>query len=131
MAGAMQTRWLTISAVVLASACAGPRPATGLSYDSSVITEEEIENSGAVTAYDAIKKVHANFLSYRGPTTLNQTSSPEPTVYLDGQLFGLIGILKTIPSAQVAEIRLYRAWEATTRFGNGNMGGVIAITTRR
>lgn len=128
----MQTRfWLTISAVVLVSACASAKPTTELEHDSSVITEEEIINSGAVTAYDAIKKVHANFLSYRGPTTLNETSSPVPTVYVDGQLFGLLASLRTIPSAQVSEIRLYRSWEATTKFGNGNMGGVIAITTRK
>jgi hypothetical protein len=127
----MQTRWLTIAAVGLVSACAGPKPSNELAYDSSVITEAEIANSGAVTAYDAIKKVHANFLSYRGPTSLNQTSSPVPTVYVDGQLFGLLATLKMIPSAQISEIRLYRSWEAMTKFGNGNMGGVIAITTRQ
>lgn len=127
----MRTRWLTVAAVVLTSACAAAKPTTELASDSSVITEEEIVNSGAVTAYDAIKKIHANFLSYRGPTTLNQTSSPVPTVYVDGQLFGLLATLRTIPSAQIAEIRMYRSWEAMTRFGNGNMGGVIAITTRQ
>jgi hypothetical protein len=127
----MKTRWLTISAVALASACAGPKPNAELAYDSSIITEAEIANSGAVTAYDAIKKIHANFLSYRGPTSLNQASSPVPTVYVDGQLFGLLATLRTIPSAQISEIRLYRSWEAMTKFGNGNMGGVIAITTRQ
>jgi hypothetical protein len=127
----MQVRWLATSAIVIVSACAGSRPTTELAHDSSVITEEEIINSGAVTAYDAIKKVHANFLSYRGPTSFNQTSSPVPTVYVDGQLFGLLASLRTIPSAQVSEIRLYRSWEATTKFGSGNMGGVIAITTRK
>jgi hypothetical protein len=127
----MQSRWLAIFAVVVTSACAANRQSTELAYDSSVITEEEIIKSGGVTAYDVIKKIHANFLSYRGPTTLNQTSSPVPTVYVDGQLFGLLATLRTIPSAQVAEIRMYRAWEAMTKFGNGNMGGVIAITTRQ
>jgi outer membrane receptor for ferrienterochelin and colicin len=52
-------------------------------------------------------------------------------VYVDGQLFGLLATLRTIPSAQISEIRLYRSWEAMTKFGNGNMGGVIAITTRQ
>jgi hypothetical protein len=32
---------------------------------------------------------------------------------------------------QIATIRLYRSWEATTKFGAGNMGGVIEIITRQ
>jgi hypothetical protein len=28
-------------------------------------------------------------------------------------------------------IRLYRAWEATTKFGTHNLGGMIAITTKQ
>jgi outer membrane receptor for ferrienterochelin and colicin len=54
-----------------------------------------------------------------------------PTVYVDDQQFGEISVLENIPALQIASIRLYRAWEATTRYGTGNMGGVIAITTRR
>ena len=127
----METRWLLLPAVMVISACAGPKLGTPLDYNSSVITEEEIAASGAVTAYDAIKKLHANFLSSRGQTSLANTSSPDPTVYVDDQPFGLIGMLKQIPSSQIAQIRLYRAWEATTKYGTGNMGGVIAITTRR
>src|SRR6266550_1196645 len=79
----MQSRWLLVPVVVLMSACGAPKLNTPVQYNSSVITEEEITASGAVTAYDAIKKLHANFLSYRGRTTLNNTSSPDPTVYLD------------------------------------------------
>jgi hypothetical protein len=40
-------------------------------------------------------------------------------------------MLRNIPASQVSTIRLYRAWEATTKFGTGNMSGVIAITTRQ
>lgn len=99
-------------------------------YNSSVITEAEIVSSGAQTAYDAVKKLRSNFLASRGKTTLNNTSTEEPSVYLDDQLFGLVNALKQIPATQVAEIRLYRAWEATTKYGTGNMGGVIAIFSR-
>jgi hypothetical protein len=52
-------------------------------------------------------------------------------VYVDGQAFGPIGTLRNIPASQIATIRLYRSWEATTKFGTGNMGGVVAITTRQ
>jgi outer membrane cobalamin receptor len=54
-----------------------------------------------------------------------------PTVYVDDQAYGEITTLRNIPAMQIASIRLYRSWEATTKYGVGNMGGVIAITTRR
>jgi outer membrane cobalamin receptor len=100
--------------------------------DPQLITEEEVEQSRAPTAYEVIQRLHPNFLTYRGETSFNKnTSRPYPTVYVDGQEFGAIGALRNIPASDVATIRLYRSWEATTKFGTGNMGGVIAITTRR
>lgn len=113
-------------------ACAPQRVGSGESSGSQLITEEEIEASRAATAYDVIQKLRANFLSYRGETGFDKsTSRPYPTVYVDGQEFGPMNTLHNIPASQVATIRLYRSWEATTRFGTGNMGGVIAITTRQ
>lgn len=120
----------TLSASLLA--CAPPRTAADDSSRSQLITQEEIEASRAPTAYDVIQKLRANFLSYRGETGLGKsTSRSYPTVYIDGQEFGPMNTLRNIPASQVATIRLYRSWEATTKFGTGNMGGVIAITTRQ
>ncbi|MEO8578415.1 MAG: hypothetical protein ABI556_17015, partial [Gemmatimonadales bacterium] len=87
--------------------------------------------SSSASAYDVIKKLRGNFLSYRGRTSVKNTSSPDPNVYVDEQAFGPITALRTIPASQIAFIRLYRSWEATTKYGNGNMGGVIAITTKQ
>ena len=111
-------------------ACTNNRATTGAPYDSNLITEDEIVASHSTSAYDAIHKLRGNFLTLRGVTSLSRTSSPMPTVYLDGQRFGDISILHTIPAEIIATIRLYRSWEATTRYGMNNMGGVIAITTR-
>ena len=115
--------------VLLGCATSGVHPRG--SYDANLITEDEIVASHTTTAYDAIHKLRGNFLSERGLTSLYNTSSPMPTVYLDGQRYGEISILRSIPAEVVATIRLYRAWEATTRYGTNNMGGVIAITTRQ
>lgn len=112
-------------------ACVHARPEVGGDHNS-VITEEEIAASRAENAYDAVKLLRANFLSYRGKTTLSRdsTSSSLPTVYLDDQAFGPILTLRSIPAGQISAIRLYRSWEAPTRFGAGNMGGVIAVETK-
>jgi hypothetical protein len=114
------------------SACAAPRQGPGEMNHPQIITEDEIVASRATTAYEAIQKLRANFLTYRGETSLNKSrSTPYPTVYLDGQEFGPIAILRTIPASQVASIRLYRAWEATTKYGSRNMSGVIEVSTRQ
>ena len=109
---------------------AATRPRGGA--DPQLITEEEVEASRAATAFEVIQKLRANFLSYRGETSFSRNNSqPYPTVYLDGQQYGPLSILRNIPASQVSTIRLYRSWEATTKFGTGNMGGVITITTRQ
>jgi len=118
--------------LVLGLACAPATTRTRGAADPQLITEEEVEASRAPTAYEVIQKLRANFLSYRGETSFNRNNSqPYPTVYLDGQQYGPLSILRNIPASQVSTIRLYRSWEATTKFGTGNMGGVIAITTRQ
>ena len=112
--------------------CTTPQQRVPTRADSQIITQDEIEASKAATAFDAVQKLRANFLSYRGETSFNKKNSqPYPTVYVDGQEFGPISSLRSIPASQVATIRLYRSWEATTKFGTGNMGGVIAVTTRQ
>jgi outer membrane cobalamin receptor len=124
-------KWI-VSCLLLALGCAPPRSSSPGSPDPQVITEEQVEASQAATAYEVIQKLRANFLSYRGETSLNRNNSqPFPTVYVDGMEFGQLASLRTIPASQISTIRLYRSWEATTKFGSGNMGGVIAITTRR
>jgi outer membrane cobalamin receptor len=126
-------RLLLMSVTTAAVACATPA-VSGHNDDSrsQLITQDEIEASRAPTAYEVIQKLRANFLTYRGETSFDRSKSqPYPTVYLDGQEYGSVTMLRNIPASQVATIRLYRAWEATTKFGTGNMGGVIAVTTRQ
>ncbi|HEV7595763.1 MAG TPA: hypothetical protein VGO33_12260 [Gemmatimonadaceae bacterium] len=122
-----------MSAAAVLVACAAPAVSSHSDDPrSQLITQEEIEASRAPTAYEVIQKLHANFLTYRGETSLDRSKSqPYPTVYVDGQEYGSVGMLRNLPASQVATIRLYRAWEATTKFGTGNMGGVIAVTTRQ
>ena len=118
--------------LVFGLACAAPPVVERGVFDSSFITRDEINAVSAANAFEVIQKLRPNFLSYRGETSLNKSqSSPYPTVYVDGISFGKIETLRTIPAMQIASIRLYRSWEAATRFGMGNMGGVLEITTRR
>ena len=117
---------------LLGLACA-PAAAPGRgSANRQIISPGEIEALNAANAYEVIQKIRPNFLGFRGETSLIRSrSSPYPTVYVDGMAFGPIATLRTISALQIESIRLYRSWEATTRFGMGNMSGVIEITTKR
>ena len=112
-------------------ACAHPQGVGGTEKRSDVITEQEIAESSASNAYEAIRKLRANFFSSRGRTSVMGTSNSDPTVYVDEQAYGPISSLRTIPASQITMIRLYRSWEATTKYGTGNMGGVIEVTTKQ
>lgn len=125
-------RQVAVALCVGGAACAssGGRPlAPGT--ESSVLTADEIARSGATNAYDAVRKLRANFLASRGETSLGGAASNAPTAYVDGILLGEPTALRGIPAGQVASVRVYRAWEAQMRFGNGNLSGVIEVTTKR
>lgn len=129
----VRMRWLVVSlSLVVMMACVPAAPRGQGAFDAQLITEDEITASRATNAFEAVQKLRGNFLSYRGETSVYKgASSPYPTVYVDEQYYGAISLLRTIPAMQIASIRLYRSWEATTRYGTGKMGGVIAVTTRR
>ena len=128
------SRLLSLVAVICFAlqACAhGQQSNARRHYNAQLITEAEIIEANVASAYDVIRKVRANFLTYRGRTNFRGSAASEPRVYVDDQPYGGVSSLRSIRAGQVAEIRLYRAWEATTKFGTGNMDGVIAVTTRR
>ena len=104
-----------------------PRP------DSRTLTFDEINRSQiGGTAYEVIHRLRPSFLVSRGQVTvMGPAESAYPSVYLDGTLYGDINSLRNLDSSQIAEVRMYPAWEAQTKFGTGNNSGVIAITTRR
>jgi hypothetical protein len=51
-------------------------------------------------------------------------------VFMDDQVYGPVSVLRNIPASPIAEIRLYRAWEAVIKYGSGLPGGAIAIYSR-
>jgi hypothetical protein len=112
------------------SACVHQAPELELEGGGDVISEQDIARIHANTAYDAVARIHANFFSHRGQTSLLGTSNPDPNVYLDDVFLGPVVQLKGIPAGDVSTIRLYRAGQAMVKFGAGNMGGVIEVYTK-
>jgi outer membrane cobalamin receptor len=98
---------------------------------NSIITEDEIVASHATSAYEAVNRLRgATFLAVRGKNSIDpRESPPEIHVYVDGVGYGGVNSLRNIPASDVAMIRFFRGFEAETRFGNGNVAGVIEVLT--
>lgn len=108
----------------------GRQPAAPPAPLGDTITSDQILRSEATNAYEVIERLKPNFLASRGPISLHDPTAGAATVYLDDVPYGPIASLTSIPAGDVAIIRMYRASEATFRFGTGNAGGVIDVITR-
>lgn len=124
-------RHVAVGAVwcVLASCARPATPPARAEYD--VITEDQIEKSQAINAYEVIQRLKPNFLASRGPTNFRDASPTLPKVYVNDVLYGDVSTLTTIEATDIAMIRMYQAWEATYKFGTGNMGGAIDVFTKQ
>jgi hypothetical protein len=116
-------RTMTLSfGLVLLAACLNARtrqlqPGPTRSLDRSVITEAEITDSYATTAYDAIDRLRPRFLL----TNVDLGPTAPRLVFLNGVVLGGgVDELRSIPASSVREIRFVRSIDApTAHFGGG------------
>jgi hypothetical protein len=123
-----------VAVAVLVCACAsGSDPGSGSSTTrrrSDVISREELEELSSFSAFDAIRLLRPRWLQTRG--NANMEGSPLlPTVMVDGAGSGTLEDLHDISVQNVESIRFITGRDATTMYGTGYGGGVIAVTTRR
>ncbi len=104
--------------------------------DRNVITQEELERSGAQNLDQAVRKLRPAWLSSRGAVSLGGgaaavTKEEAMVIYVDGSRRGGMTELQIMPVEQVKEIHFLSADVATIRFGAGHPFGAIDILTRR
>jgi hypothetical protein len=127
--------------VVLTWGCAtGPRQehrASNLS--GQYVTTEEIRQSGATTAWDALRytvRTH-RFTDYRGvPVRIHSDRGQgsmvlreDPMVFLDGVRLTDILLLRMIPADNLYSIQVITGPDATTYYGTSAVAGVILLET--
>ncbi len=125
----MRTLTIAVAALLTMGACGG-RSSHATPVDRNRITAEEIANSNAANAYDAVERLRPAFLRTRGTQSLQNTDPPTPIVYIDGMRYGAVQTLASIPTLGIVSIEYLSAIDATQRFGIGNDGGAIMITTK-
>jgi hypothetical protein len=115
-------------AIAAITACASQRgPDTGAAPSRAlgVMTESEIAESQATTAYDAIARKHPMFLISK----VDLAPTAEREVYLNGIRLGGVNELRSIPAKEVKEIRFVRAIDGVA-FGVGRSGGAILVISK-
>ena len=112
-------------------ACASSASARdGRSRDT--ITSEDIAGIQAITAFDAIRTLHPQWLRARGQTQgAADARALTPTVYLDGTRMGGLDILAVYQVRDIHEIRYLDPGRAAIRYGMGFPRGIIEIVSLR
>lgn len=124
--------WLTVTCAIAACASggAGASSTSGPQRSRTQITAAEIKATNATTLYEVVERLHPEWLSSRGPKTLGGATGQIDTgvqVYIDTQAAGTVEVLRQFPITSAALLKYYSAADAQTRFGLGNLNGVIQI----
>lgn len=127
----MRTKSFAVAFLLVTSlgACEMPAYNPMPAYDRSVIRQDEIAATHALSGLELVQKLRPSFLNSRGALTFIGRQAQLPTVYVNGLRYGAMTTLQEIPASQIAEIRLYRVGSAST-FGPGETAGVLAVTLR-
>jgi hypothetical protein len=118
------------AAVLLTLGACGPKSQHVTPQDRNLITADEIAKSNATNAYEAVERLRPAFLRTRGSQSLQNQEPPTPMIYIDGMRYGPLQTLSSVPAVGIVTIQYLNAIEATQRFGFGNEGGAIMITTK-
>lgn len=116
-----------VAATVGLFACASG----GTGVSRNVITGAQIEEAGLVpfTAWEAVEQLRPNWL--RSRTSTITSGRIYAVVFVDGARYGGLDTLRSLPVANVEEMRYLSAQDAMTRYGSGYLGGVIEVIHRR
>jgi hypothetical protein len=129
-------------AVLLSSACGGVQPAPDAPQDRGgrLITAEQIRDSGAENAWEALARVGTPLslgesrsgapqrMGRRGISSV--TLDDSPLVILDGARLLDLAPLRRLPAHLVQEIRIFSGSLAGAIYGTGAGNGAVVITTR-
>lgn len=95
-----------------------------------MISENEIRESSATNAYEAIQYLRPGLLDRDQQRSIDMYSAAEVVVYLNGVRYGNKESLKSISALEIEEIRYLPASEATVKYGTDHAGGAFLIKVK-
>jgi hypothetical protein len=110
------------------AACASTGPG-GVDTNPYEITRAEIQEVDAVTALEVVERLRPRWL--RAPLERSHTRTTEVVVYLNGALFGDVGILQEIGAATIQRLRWLDSAQAgrLPGLGSRHVAGAIVVET--
>jgi len=121
---------MTIAALLVFAACGPTKSGRAAPQNRNLITADEIAKSNASNAYEAVERLRPSFFQTRGSQSIQNTAPPTPMIYVDGMRYGTVQSLMSLPTISIISIQYMNALDATQRFGIGNDGGAILVTTK-
>lgn len=126
---------IAVAAIIGCAPAAGTSGAPGTpppTPKANLLNAEEIATAHAdvASAYDAVARLRPNWLAAHGVTSLasNGASTRYALVFVDGQPYGELDSLHSIPAYLVDEFRYYDVTQAGARFGlRAGASGVIQV----
>ena len=91
-------------------------------FRNVIAADELAELAGSYSAYDAVQRLRAGWLSGRGGTP--------PRVLYDGIEVGNVDVLRNYRLEDIREFRFVAPSDATTRYGTGYGGGAIEVFSK-
>jgi outer membrane cobalamin receptor len=132
---------IAVTVAAVAQLGCGPtlHPATAARHEARLITREDIERSGAVDAFDAIKRA-GSYLNIserkRGDIRITERGrssfmlSPQILLIVDGVMMTNLNSLHDIRAENLDWIRVMTGAEATPQYGTDAANGVVLVATR-
>ncbi len=108
-----------------------PRPGTPppVESDRFTILGDEIRKVMVVSALDAVRFFHPEWLILRGPDYFVPTSDDDVKAYLDNIPLGDVEALAEIETSLIEYIRFFDSRQATARWGMSHPHGAIQVVT--
>jgi len=132
----MTMRTLTAAALMMSCVMCGCAPAAGTTQAgapaprNSVLTQAQLSATNSEVLYDAINKLHPDWLTSRGPSSMTDSSPTMVDVFMNGTMLGRADYLRDMRVVDVSEVRYWNAGQAAARFGMGHPRGVIEVTRK-
>ena len=120
---------IAIALVMLACASASTAGKSGRGAGNT-LTAEQLATANSDNLYDAINRLHPDWLTSRGPSSVTDATPTSVDVYMGGTMLGKADVLRGMRLSDVTLIQYWDAGQASARFGMGHPRGVIDITRK-
>jgi hypothetical protein len=120
---------VAIAALWFVTGCAAATTAS-VRGNGTQLTQAELAAANSDNLYDAIVKLHPEWLSSRGATSVTDSSPTGVDIYMNGSFLGKADFMRDVRLLDVSSVRYWDAGQASARFGMGHPRGVIEITRK-